>query len=187
MPDDRCMHSPVKSRKPALEGRMPIRPPQSLWCPWPESNQHSLRNSILSRARLPIPPQGHFALSGKAEVAKPAEYSARGPAVNPRVPGYAEARCRRSAYPSPRWTMIRLRRVPTEPKHSPVKAAARQVPVSATRTDAITQMSFLSLIGNGAVAIRQPAYPFPLRRYYFLSTCWTDDRHRALQLHKEWA
>jgi site-specific DNA recombinase len=31
------------------------------WCPWPESNQHSLRNSILSRARLPIPPQGHRA------------------------------------------------------------------------------------------------------------------------------
>ena len=29
------------------------------WCPWPESNQHSLRNSILSRARLPVPPQGH--------------------------------------------------------------------------------------------------------------------------------
>jgi uncharacterized repeat protein (TIGR01451 family) len=29
-----------------------------IWCPWPESNQHSLRNSILSRARLPIPPQG---------------------------------------------------------------------------------------------------------------------------------
>ena len=29
------------------------------WCPWPGSNQHSLRNSILSRARLPIPPQGH--------------------------------------------------------------------------------------------------------------------------------
>ena len=29
-----------------------------VWCPWPESNQHSLRNSILSRARLPVPPQG---------------------------------------------------------------------------------------------------------------------------------
>src|SRR3954464_16050006 len=29
------------------------------WCPRPESNRHSLRNSILSRARLPIPPRGH--------------------------------------------------------------------------------------------------------------------------------
>lgn len=28
------------------------------WCPMPESNQHSFRNSILSRARLPIPPMG---------------------------------------------------------------------------------------------------------------------------------
>jgi hypothetical protein len=37
------------------------------WCPWPESNQHSLRNSILSRARLPIPPQGHPDVHGKAE------------------------------------------------------------------------------------------------------------------------
>jgi hypothetical protein len=34
-------------------------PEQPRWCPWPESNQHSLRNSILSRARLPVPPQGH--------------------------------------------------------------------------------------------------------------------------------
>ena len=32
--------------------------PRKSWCPWPGSNQHSLRNSILSRARLPIPPQG---------------------------------------------------------------------------------------------------------------------------------
>ena len=30
----------------------------SAWCPWPDSNGHFRRNSILSRARLPIPPQG---------------------------------------------------------------------------------------------------------------------------------
>ncbi len=29
----------------------------SAWYLWPESNRHSFRNSILSRARLPIPPQ----------------------------------------------------------------------------------------------------------------------------------
>src|SRR5580692_9321993 len=33
------------------------------WCPWRESNPHSLRNTILSRARLPVPPHGHPALS----------------------------------------------------------------------------------------------------------------------------
>ena len=29
------------------------------WCPWPDSNQHALRQPILSRSRLPIPPSGH--------------------------------------------------------------------------------------------------------------------------------
>jgi hypothetical protein len=55
------------------------------WCPWPESNQHSLRNSILSRARLPIPPQGLSDIGRKADAAKPAEYSGRALPVNPRV------------------------------------------------------------------------------------------------------
>jgi hypothetical protein len=31
------------------------------WCPWRESNPHSLRNTILSRARLPVPPHGPLA------------------------------------------------------------------------------------------------------------------------------
>jgi hypothetical protein len=61
------------------------------WCPWPESNQHSLRNSILSRARLPIPPQGLSDVGHKASVAKPAEYSGRALPVNPGVAGRAEA------------------------------------------------------------------------------------------------
>jgi hypothetical protein len=73
------------------------------WCPWPESNQHSLRNSILSRARLPIPPQGLFAtLAGRGEVAKPAEYSGRLPRVNPRLSGSSEARMPVVRTPSPR-------------------------------------------------------------------------------------
>ena len=52
------------------------------WCPWPESNQHSLRNSILSRARLPIPPQGPSRSRQIRGVTKRAEYSGREQGVN---------------------------------------------------------------------------------------------------------
>jgi site-specific DNA recombinase len=40
------------------KGSPPVRSSVQEWCPWPESNQHSLQNPILSRTRLPIPPQG---------------------------------------------------------------------------------------------------------------------------------
>lgn len=41
---------------PVKEGAVPIFDRE--WCPWPDSNQHALRRSILSRMRLPISPQG---------------------------------------------------------------------------------------------------------------------------------
>lgn len=47
LPRSLC-RSPYRRAKVAVAG----------WCPMPESNQHSFRNSILSRARLPIPPMG---------------------------------------------------------------------------------------------------------------------------------
>ncbi len=43
---------------PDGQPRTLVRKSVQEWCPWPGSNQHSFRNSILSRARLPIPPQG---------------------------------------------------------------------------------------------------------------------------------
>ena len=54
--DHRCARRSRTATRGAGERYISII--QGGWCPWPESNQHSLRNSILSRARLPIPPQG---------------------------------------------------------------------------------------------------------------------------------
>src|SRR5258708_1898601 len=65
----RALRGPLRTLWNGLE--------QPSWCPWPESNQHSLRNSILSRARLPIPPQGLSDAGPQASVAKRAEYSGR--------------------------------------------------------------------------------------------------------------
>src|SRR6185437_2459175 len=50
---DTLRHERLRAKPPEAEGVG--------WCPWPDSNQHSLRNLILSQARLPIPPQGHWA------------------------------------------------------------------------------------------------------------------------------
>ncbi len=43
--------------RPGISRSIPGR--GSGWCPWPDSNQHGFLHSILSRARLPISPQGH--------------------------------------------------------------------------------------------------------------------------------
>ena len=45
---------------------------RSIWWAWRESNPHSLRNTILSRTRLPIPPhaQGLGAAATSATVSK---------------------------------------------------------------------------------------------------------------------
>jgi hypothetical protein len=113
------------------------------WCPWPESNQHSLRNSILSRARLPIPPQGLVTTSaGRREVAKPAEYSGQGMGVNPQLSGMSRTGgARRSTGPYPAAQRRGQRAWATGPsavieltKHCPVIAPASTAARAQART-----------------------------------------------------
>src|SRR5262249_43511907 len=58
-PDDRCLdgvsHDVCIIRRATMDS-------VARWCPWRESNPHSLRNAILSRARLPVPPHGHWTM-----------------------------------------------------------------------------------------------------------------------------
>src|SRR6476661_5108 len=42
-----------------------------IWCRWRESNPHSLRNTILSRARLPVPPHGHASANRRSNFNEP--------------------------------------------------------------------------------------------------------------------
>ena len=58
VPCEDCPSPPTRFALWVSQGRATRSPKGEAWCPWPESNQHSLRNSILSRARLPVPPQG---------------------------------------------------------------------------------------------------------------------------------
>ena len=61
------------------------------WCPGGESNSHALRQSILSRSRLPIPPPGLFSIRSERHGVGSATISPGDPAVagsfrSPRVP-----------------------------------------------------------------------------------------------------
>ena len=58
----RCA-APITRARPERARPSSISCRQKFWCPWRESNPHSLRNTILSRARLPVPPHGHKAHS----------------------------------------------------------------------------------------------------------------------------
>ena len=51
---DQCYGEALKFFKPALMAQAN----KIWWWPWSDLNRHSLRNLILSQARLPIPPQG---------------------------------------------------------------------------------------------------------------------------------
>src|SRR5947209_17036306 len=73
LPSGECQGAEVRTNRPIVQ--LILQHTRAIWCRWRESNPHSLRNTILSRARLPIPPHRHrpssiasIAMLGKAKI-----------------------------------------------------------------------------------------------------------------------
>ena len=61
LPKHRCKYYSLYSRK---KQSRPKNFDRDCWCPGKDSNLHTLRHTHLKRARLPIPPPGHWIIFG---------------------------------------------------------------------------------------------------------------------------